>query len=55
MMTNWRTSVIGIITAVLAFVAFDPQWFHPLIVSISKFFMIGGLAGLGLVAKDSKK
>jgi hypothetical protein len=51
-MINWKTTVVGIITALLAFVAFDPQWFPPIVVSIAKFAAIGGLASLGLVSKD---
>jgi hypothetical protein len=52
-MKNWKTSVISIITALLAFVAFDPQWFPLWMVSVAKFAALGGLAGLGLLAKDS--
>jgi hypothetical protein len=50
---SWKTTVIGIVTAFFAFVAFDPQWFPPVIVSLAKFAMIGGLAGLGIFGKDS--
>lgn len=50
---NWKTSTIACVTAFLAFVAFDPQWFPAVIVSISKFAAMGGLASLGLASKDS--
>jgi hypothetical protein len=52
-MKNWKTTTIGILTAFFAFVAFDPQWFPAIIVSLAKFFAVGGLAALGLTAKDS--
>lgn len=51
---SWKTTVIGIATALFAFVAFDPELFSsvPWLIAISKFAMIGGLAGMGIVAKD---
>ncbi len=52
---NWKTSLLGIATAFFAFVVFDPQWFPDYIVSMAKFAAVGGLAGLGIVAKDWNK
>jgi len=51
---SWKTTVIGIATALFAFVAFDPELFSamPWLIAISKFAMIGGLAGMGIVSKD---
>jgi hypothetical protein len=51
-MKNWKTTALGAATAFFAFVAFDPQWFPAVLVSLAKFAMIGGLAGLGIAAKD---
>lgn len=52
---SWKTTVIGLVTALFAWVAFDPDTFSfaPWLVSLAKYVMIGGLAGLGFVAKDS--
>jgi len=52
MNTSWKTTVLGILTAFFAFVVFDPQYFPLWLLSLAKFAAAGGLAGLGLVAKD---
>lgn len=53
-MRNWKTTAFGLATAFFAWVVFDPELFRsaPWIISLSKFAMVGGLAGLGLAAKD---
>lgn len=54
-MKNWKTTALGIISAGAGFVAYSPSLFggesEPL-VQVCKFINLGGLAGLGLVAKD---
>ena len=54
-MKNWKTSVCGIISAVAGFVQASPHLFvkWPWVVAVSNYVMIGGLACMGLVAKDS--
>lgn len=54
MAANWKSTVVGLVTAIAAFVEFDPSLFggKQWIISLSKFIMIGGFAALGLVAKD---
>jgi hypothetical protein len=52
-MKNWKTTLFACLTAFFAFVLFDPQWFHPVLVSIAKFGAAGGLVGLGLFSKDN--
>lgn len=51
---NWKTTLVGVLTAFFAFIAFSPETFSglPLLVSLSKFATAGGLAALGIVAKD---
>ncbi len=51
---NWKTMVCGLVAAFFSYVLFDPDTFHgmPWLVTLAKFAMVGGLAGLGLTAKD---
>lgn len=51
---SWKSTVIGAMTAFFAFVLFTPESFQewPILIALSKFAVIGGLAGLGIVAKD---
>ena len=52
---NWKTSATGLITAGAGFISLYPQFFggeDALIVAIAKFTQLGGLAFLGIVAKD---
>jgi len=53
-MKNWRTTAAGITGAVAGFVAFSPHWFHPLVVDVAKYIMIGGLAAVGILGKDAQ-
>ena len=52
---NWKTSVAGVLTAFFAFVMFSPEDFAqwPWVMHLAKFATIGGLASVGLLAKDS--
>lgn len=54
-MTSWKTTLLGLVSATAGFVAYSPDMFggegEPL-VQVCKFINLGGLAGLGLVAKD---
>jgi predicted exporter len=54
-MKNWKTTTFGVATAFFAFVAFSPETFSgwPWLVNLAKFAAVGGLAALGIVAKDS--
>jgi predicted exporter len=51
---NWKTSLSGLVTALSGFVAFSPELFSrwPWVVALSKYAMVGGLAGMGLYVKD---
>lgn len=53
-MNSWKSTVIGIATAFFAFVMFSPETFQafPWLISLAKFALVGGLAGLGIVSKD---
>jgi hypothetical protein len=53
-MKNWRTSVAGIVAAVAGFVLFSPQLFvrWPWVCDLAKYVMAGGMASVGLLAKD---
>lgn len=52
---NWKTTVSGVLSAFFAFIVFDPELFKslPWLVALSKFALTGGLAVLGMTAKDS--
>jgi hypothetical protein len=54
-MKNWKTTALGLISAVASFVMFSPETFSrwPWVVTLAKFVTVGGLAGIGLAAKDS--
>lgn len=53
-MKSWKSTVIGILSAAFAFILFTPETFlaFPWLISLAKFVLVGGLAGLGIVAKD---
>jgi hypothetical protein len=54
-MRSWKTTTIGIVASVAGFVAFSPSTFggeSALVVQVCKYITLGGLAGLGIVAKD---
>lgn len=54
-LVNWKTTVIGIITAAAGFILFSPEFFQqwPILISLAKYVTIGGFAAFGLAAKDS--
>jgi hypothetical protein len=52
---NWKTTTVGIVLATTGFIAYSPKNFggdQALIVELSKYVHMGGLATLGIVAKD---
>jgi hypothetical protein len=53
---NWKTTLSGILCAVSGYVTFDPDTFggsDTLIVKLCTFITIGGLASIGIFAKDA--
>ncbi len=52
MSTSWKTTIFGILSALFAFVLFSPDHFPDWVVDLAKFAVVGGLAGLGITAKD---
>ena len=54
-MRNWKTSVFALIAAAAGFVAMHPMYtaHYPIVNDIASYIMVGGLAGIGLAAKDS--
>jgi hypothetical protein len=55
-MGSWKTSLTGFISAAAGFVAFSPQLFqkYPMVMELAKYIMIGGMASIGILAKDSQ-
>jgi hypothetical protein len=54
-MKNWKTTVIGISLSFTGFVAFSPSTFggeQAPFVQVCKYITSGGLAALGIAAKD---
>lgn len=51
---NWKTTVIGLVLSFTGFVAFSPNTFKdkPFLVDICRYITSGGLAALGISAKD---
>lgn len=55
-MANWKTTAIGLITAIAGFIAFAPDQFggdNALVVNLCQYVTAGGFAALGFVARDS--
>ena len=54
---SWKTTLIGLVSAAAGFVAFSPALFvkWPWVNEVAKYIMVGGLAGLGLAAKDTDR
>jgi hypothetical protein len=54
-MKNAKTTICAIVAAAAGFVMFSPDLFahYPVVLAVAKYIMVGGLAGLGLAAKDS--
>lgn len=54
-MKSWKTTISGAVTAITAFIVFSPQLFAhwPVAIEVAKFVAAGGLAAIGLSAKDS--
>jgi hypothetical protein len=52
---SWKTTALGLVSAAAAFVLFSPELFAQWqwVVALAKFIMVGGLAGLGLAARDT--
>jgi hypothetical protein len=53
--SNWKTSAAAVVGIVFGFVAFSPEHFQqwPWLISLAKYVMLGGLASIGIMAKDS--
>jgi hypothetical protein len=53
--TSWRSTVCGLVAALAAFVVINPDLFAvwPWILSLAKYIMVGGLAGIGIAARDA--
>lgn len=52
---NWKTTTIGVLLALSGFITFSPGTFggeNALLVQVCKYITMGGLAGLGITAKD---
>lgn len=55
-MRDWKTTAVGVFVGIVGFIAFAPEQFggeDALIVNFAQFTMAGGLAALGVVARDS--
>jgi hypothetical protein len=50
---SWRTTAFGIVSAFFTFVLFSPELGWPFwMTALAKFALVGGLAGLGITARD---
>lgn len=53
---NWKTTASGVLVAFSGYVTFDPETFggsNAPIVKLCTFITLGGLASLGIFAKDA--
>lgn len=59
MFTNWKTTLTGVLSAAASFVLFAQSLhyatFPPIVNALAAFALVGGLAGLGITAKDAPK
>lgn len=56
-MRNWKTTVSSAIAALSGFIALNPEYFggkDALIVRLSIFVSLGGLAAFGIAAEDAQ-
>ena len=53
-MRDWKTTAFSIVAAAAGFVMFKPDYFPPIVVDMAAYIFAGGLAGLGLAARDVK-
>jgi hypothetical protein len=51
-MKNWRTTTAALAAAAFGYILFSPQYFPHWLTDLSKYAMLGGLAGMGIAAKD---
>ena len=51
--SSWKTTLAGLAAAAASVVVSEPQDFPHWAIVAAKIIMAGGIAGLGLVAKDS--
>lgn len=51
---SWKTTASGLVTAAAGFVVANPELFanHPAILKVAMYIMVGGLASIGIFAKD---
>ena len=51
---SWKTTASGVVVAMAGFVYFSPETFAqwPWVLSLAKYIMLGGIAGLGSSARD---
>jgi hypothetical protein len=52
-MRNWKTTTVGGVLAASGYVTMFPSGFPENVANMAKFVNVGGLATLGVVAKDS--
>ncbi|MCC7498333.1 MAG: hypothetical protein IT160_12195 [Bryobacterales bacterium] len=56
LITHWKTSGSGtVLTVMLGFVLFAPQYFPPLVVDFMKYLTVAGVLTLGVTARDRQK
>lgn len=51
-MRDWKTTAAGVLSAFAAMILFMPEYFPPWLIDGAKFVMVGGLASLGVAAKQ---
>ena len=51
---SWKTTALGLLSAGFGYIAFTPDDFsrHLWLVHLARFVAAGGIAGLGIAAKD---
>lgn len=52
---SWKTTASGLVTAAAGFIVANPELFvnHQMLLKLAMYMMVGGLASIGLFAKDS--
>ena len=53
LVVNWKTALAGVVTAFFGFVLLHPVYFYPWLVDVAGYAAIGGMAALGIAAKDA--
>lgn len=54
-MKDYKTTILGCVSAFFGFVLFQPEYFPPVLVDVAAYIFAGGLAALGVSSVDYRR